>query len=176
MRRMPRSWPLLWLRKLVLIKKSMMFRTHLLFGILLSLVFIHFFPSANPYFFVPLVCFGAVLVDIDSSRSGLGRKARPLSWFLELFFGHRGVFHSLTAAAILFLVAIYLVTFSFYAFAPVLGYLSHIFLDAFTLSGVPFLKPFSDKRLSGPVATGGIAEWVILAVILALNVYLLFIS
>ncbi|MEM4245156.1 MAG: metal-dependent hydrolase [Candidatus Nanoarchaeia archaeon] len=150
----------------------MMLRTHFLFGILVSLLFIHFFPSLNAYLFIALVCAGSLIVDIDTSKSGVGRKARPLSWFLELFFGHRGFFHSLTAAIIIFLLSIYLVSFSFYAFAPAFGYLSHIFLDAFTMSGVPLFKPFSDRRLQGPIATGSFAEYVILFVVLFLDVYL----
>ncbi|MFH1332266.1 MAG: metal-dependent hydrolase [archaeon] len=154
----------------------MMLKTHLVFAILVSLVFFHFFPSVNPYFFIPLVCLGSVVVDIDTSNSKVGRKVRPLSWFLEVFFGHRGFFHSLTAALLFLILSVYLFSVSFLAFAPFFGYLSHIFLDAFTLSGVPFLKPFSDRRVSGPVATGGIAEYVIFAIILSLSIYIVYIE
>lgn len=153
-----------------------MLRTHLVFGILLSLVFLHFFPAINPYFFIPLVCLGSLIVDIDTSRSSIGRKFRPLSWFLEAFFGHRGFFHSLVVAFLFLLLSIYLFSISFLAFAPVLGYLSHIFLDGFTPSGVPFLKPFSNRRLQGPIVTGGVVEYVIFSLILALDLYLFYIA
>jgi len=149
----------------------MMLKTHLAFAVLISLIFLHFF-SINPYFFIPLVCLGSVIVDIDTSHSNVGSKLRPLSWFLEVFFGHRGFFHSLAAALLFLALSVYLFTISFLAFAPALGYLSHIFLDAFTLSGVPFLKPFSDRRLSGPVSTGGVVEYVVFSAILLLDVYL----
>ncbi len=152
----------------------MMLKTHLVFGILLSLIFLHFF-DVNPYLFIPLVCFGSVLADIDTSRSKVGRKVKPLSWLLERLFGHRGFFHSLTAAFLLLLASIYLISISFLAFAPVLGYLSHIFLDAFTLSGVPFLKPFSDRRLQGPVSTGGLTEHIIFSCIALIDAYLIYI-
>ncbi len=152
----------------------MMLRTHFLFGILVSLLFLHLFPSPNAYIFISLVCLGSLVVDVDTSRSSVGRKTRPVSWFLELFFGHRGFFHSLTAAIIIFLLSIYLISLSFYAFAPALGYLSHIFLDAFTMSGVPLFKPFSDRRIQGPISTGSFAEYIILFIILFLDVYLIF--
>jgi len=155
---------------------NMMLKTHLVFAVLISLVFFHFFPSVTLYFFIPLVCLGSVVVDIDTSNSRVGRKVRPLSWFLEIFFGHRGFFHSLTAAFLFLILSIYLFSVSFLAFAPFFGYLSHIFLDAFTLSGVPFLKPFSDKRLSGPVATGGVFEYVVFSAIVALDVYLFYVA
>lgn len=152
----------------------MMLRTHFLFGLLISLVFLHFFPNTNPYLFIPLVCFGSLIVDIDTSRSSVGRKARPFSWFLEIFFGHRGFLHSIAAAFIFLLLTIYLIKINSIAFAPFLGYLSHIFLDAFTLSGVPLLKPFSERRLQGPIPTAGIAEYVILSLILAADIYLVY--
>ncbi len=144
-----------------------------MFGILLSFLFLHFFPSTNLYFFVFLVCLGSVLVDIDTSNSKIGRKLKPFSWFFEFFFSHRGFLHSLTAAFLLLLFSVYLVSLNLLAFAPVLGYLGHISLDAFTLSGVPLLKPFSNKRLSGPVATGSISEYIIFLLIVASDIYLL---
>ncbi len=111
-------------------------------------------------------------MDIDTSHSKIGRKLKPFSWLFEFFFGHRGFLHSLTAAFLLLLLSVYLISLSLLAFAPVLGYLGHIFLDAFTLSGVPLLKPFSNKRLSGPVATGSMIEYILFLLILASSVYL----
>jgi inner membrane protein len=153
----------------------MMLKTHFAFAVLLSLTFLHFF-TVPYYFFIPLVCLGAFIVDIDTSHSNFGRKMRPLSWFIELFFGHRGFFHSLVAAFIFLLLSIYLFRLSFLAFAPVLGYLSHIFLDCFTLSGVPVLKPFSESRLSGHVSTGGVIEYVLFSLIVLTDFYLIYIS
>lgn len=152
----------------------MMLKTHFAFAILLSLIFMHFF-TVNPYFFIPLVCIGAFVVDIDTSHSNVGRKMKPFSWFIEILFGHRGFFHSLVAAFLFLLLSIYLFNVSFLAFAPVLGYLSHIFLDAFTLSGVPLLKPFYERRLSGPVSAGGVVEYVIFSAITLIDFYLVYI-
>lgn len=152
----------------------MMFKTHLFFGIFLSLVFLYFFTYSNPYLFVSLVCLGSVLVDIDSSHSKLGRKFKPLSWIFEYIFGHRGFLHSLVAAFLLLLLSLYLFHISLLAFALILGYLGHIFLDAFTINGVPLLKPFSDRRLSGPVYTGGMFEYLIFLLILVFDGYLFF--
>ena len=152
----------------------MMLKTHFAFAILLSLIFLNFF-TVNYYFFIPLVCLGAFVVDIDTSRSNFGRKMRPLSWFIEILFGHRGFFHSLVAAFIFLLLSIYLFRLSFLAFAPALGYLSHIFLDCFTLSGVPVLKPFSESRFSGPVSTGGVIEYIIFSAIVLIDFYLVYI-
>lgn len=152
----------------------MMFKTHLFFGVLLSLVFLHFFSYSIPYIFLSLVCLGSVLVDIDSSHSKIGRKFKPLSWAFEYVFGHRGFLHSLVAAFLLLLISVYIFSVSFLVFGLILGYLGHIFLDAFTLSGVPLLKPFSDWRLSGFITTGGLFEYIIFFFIMASDVYLFF--
>ncbi|MFH1210937.1 MAG: metal-dependent hydrolase [archaeon] len=153
----------------------MMLKTHLAFAFLLSLVFLHFFTS-NPYYFIPLACLGAFVVDVDTPHSGFGKRVRPLSWFVEFFLGHRGILHSLFAAFLLLLLSVYLFTVSYIAFAPVLGYLSHIFLDAFTPSGVAFFQPFSERRLQGPITTGGIIEYVLFSLVVITDAYLIYIA
>lgn len=150
----------------------MMLRTHLAFAFLVSLIFLHFFP-VNPYIFVALACLAAFLVDMDLSSSRAGRNLWPLSWLVEKFFGHRGLLHSLLAAVLVFAVSLYVLNLNIFAFAPFLGYMSHLFLDAFTVSGIPFFKPLSGSRVSGPVSTGSLVEHIIFFLLLALDSYLL---
>ena len=70
---------------------------------------------------------------------------------VHLIFGHRGVTHYLVTAVVLFLgfyiVSILASITTVYAVTFFLGYLSHLFGDAATTSGLYFLKPFYHGRL-----------------------------
>ena len=90
-----------------------------------------------------LVCLvGSLLADIDTTTSGVGKFARPLSNFLETRFGHRTVTHSLLFCLLLGLILWPLEQVqpaSYWAF--LWGYLSHLLLDTFNVNGVPLLWP-----------------------------------
>lgn len=78
---------------------------------------------------------GAVLPDIDHPRSFLGR----FNPFAKCFI-HRGLTHSLLACTCFGALAYGLAGAQVAKFL-VLGYLSHLLLDAYTPKGIPFWWP-----------------------------------
>lgn len=87
---------------------------------------------------------GALLPDIDTPTSLIGKVCPPLSQALERQWGHREVTHSLAAALMLALAMMPLgwwIGYPGWAIALVVGYGSHLLLDAATKSGVPLFYP-----------------------------------
>ena len=101
---------------------------------------------------------GAVLPDIDTTTSGVGRFFRPVARFIETRFGHRTITHSFLA--VVFLGAVLLPLYFALPgvwFAFLYGYLSHILLDTLNVNGVPLLWPmrlqfwfFANRKLRIP--------------------------
>ncbi|RDV81791.1 metal-dependent hydrolase [Ammonifex thiophilus] len=125
----------------------------------------------------------ALLPDVDHGRAALNqalRKGAPLAGdavnaALRGLLGHRAVTHSLAAAAVLTTALRFLwpalpgaLLLSF-----LLGYLSHLALDALTPGGVWWLWPFDRRRGVPLVATGGPAEKFLVRPFLWLCVLLL---
>ena len=85
---------------------------------------------------------GALLPDVDTTASGLGKFVKPVSSLIERKFGHRTITHSLLGAAFFQLLAL-----PFWFWNPrvfwfiLLGTLSHIMLDTANVIGVPLLYP-----------------------------------
>lgn len=101
---------------------------------------------------------GALLPDIDHPKSWLGRRLPFLSWPLVALVGHRGVTHSLVAAAGCLLL-LWQAGHSLIAAPLALGYLSHLLGDWLTHGGVPLFWP-SRRNYQAPITvrTGGIAD------------------
>lgn len=102
---------------------------------------------------------GALLPDIDSRHSTVGKVVPFLSIPLQVFLGHRGALHSLLAAAGLLYFS---VTFGFpWAMSLTFGYIGHLLGDACTKSGVNFFWPVS-KRYRVPLtpASNGVFEFM----------------
>lgn len=135
----------------------MMFKTHLALGFLIALLSLQFLSPSYPWLFVPLVTIFSALPDIDTEKSKFGRKIYPISLFLRIIFGHRGLFHSLFAALGFYALFWYL-GYPFIALVVLIGYLAHLIGDALTVEGVAFLYPFSKRRISGFMRCGGIME------------------
>ncbi|MBE3582074.1 MAG: metal-dependent hydrolase [Thermoanaerobacteraceae bacterium] len=121
----------------------------------------------------------ALLPDIDSPRSYIGSRV-PASVGVKLVAGHRGVFHSLLAAAV-FGLALFLYlrfragAYTFLALPFAAGYVSHLLLDALTPEGVPFLWPLKLRFGFPLVGTGGFIErWVVIPALLVLFCFLLY--
>ena len=119
-------------------------------------------------FFV-LVLLGSILPDIDERNSTINRWSGILGKIVSFFFRHRGMFHSLLFAAVVFWV---MKTYAglYYAVGLALGYVAHLVGDAITLMGVQIFYPFSSFRLRGPMKTGGWLEWIIFMVLAVLIV------
>lgn len=112
---------------------------------------------------------GSLLPDLDHTGSTLGKKLKFISYPLSRAFGHRGFVHSP-----LLCLAIGILLHSFYfsvpsTFQPVylgislgitVGYASHLFLDALTVSGIPALSPISKKKYRLMRLHTGNHEWI----------------
>jgi len=86
---------------------------------------------------------GALLPDVDTAHSGLGRWVRPVSRVLERRFGHRTVTYSLLGTLVVACALSWLLLLNPDAFAWLLvSYLSHLLLDTANISGVPLLWPW----------------------------------
>lgn len=97
---------------------------------------------------------GGVLPDIDLPTSHIGRRTRPVSTFINKVFGHRGFTHTLLALILLtYMLFLTIGMFSspfkeFYVafvLGLLIGYASHLLLDALTISGIPLLYPFTRR-------------------------------
>ncbi len=108
----------------------------------------------------------SLLPDIDSQNSKLGRMLPILSIPINLVFGHRGMFHSLLAALIISFLSLKFLP-AYIAISIIIGYLSHLFMDALTPSKIPLLWPYA-KRFGLPLVQTDSFVDVFLSIILAL--------
>ena len=142
-----------------------------------------------------LAAFSALLPDLDAQRSKIRSLAlgpvKPLDSLGALFYGawgHRGPLHSLPGLAAFGLIAALPLALRWggeYGAAALIGYGSHLALDAMTRHGVPFLPSrgrdgrwgFRRRRHLLPprwrFVTGSAAEDVLQAVLFGLALLLL---
>ena len=149
----------------------MKYHTHLVFGLMFGLIYILVFKVIIFIPFIVLVAIGSLLPDIDNSKSFFGNKIYPFSKAIEIFLGHRGIFHS-AYLLILISIPVYRIN-STLGIAIFLGYFSHLIADGMTKKGVNFLNPFLELRLSGFIVTGSFAEKIIFVIICFIDVFLL---
>lgn len=129
----------------------MLFRTHIVFGLFLLLLFFGFVD--NKYLFFIFGFIGIIVPDLDSKYSKFGRRIvfRPIQFFLS----HRGIIHSLIFGIVVGLVI--------GIFSPAaspgffIGFASHILIDSFTKEGVAAFYPIK-KRSHGLIETGSFTE------------------
>ena len=147
-----------------------MYYTHLAFGLLVSLISLEILDIKNKLIFILIVVFFSILPDIDESRSKIGRKNKILSKTINFIFGHRGFIHTIYIPLILFII------FNFInyelAIASLIGYFSHLFLDALTRQGIRPLYPIYNKKINGPFKTNSITEKIIFVFIVLSCLYL----
>lgn len=156
----------------------MLWRSHCLAGACTGLLLAGHTDARTAALYVGVAGIGALLPDIDSYKSFIGRKA-PVSVAINFIAGHRGVLHSLIAgiaAAGLFFLGMKL---KFPVFAGLtvpffIGYLSHLTLDTFNPSGVPWLWPLPWRLRLPLICTGGFLEKLI--IIPALTILFLWLS
>jgi inner membrane protein len=101
------------------------------------------------YFMV--IVFASVAPDLDTTKSAISRLLfpfKPLIYLVEKKYGHRTITHSFyfwMFVSVLFLI----VTNNLYlSMLFSVAYLSHIFADIITESGVKAFYPFNKKKLS----------------------------
>ena len=99
-----------------------------------------------------VVALSAILPDIDTGASLLGRCVPPVAMYLERRFGHRTLTHSALALLVLAIVcAPAIVGGTDLAACVLLGYASHPLLDTCTPNGVKIFYPFSSVRCVFPL-------------------------
>lgn len=133
----------------------MLFRTHILLALILFVIFLKENFFSTKFLFILLIA--AIFPDLDIPKSKIGKTTGLLSKLINLFFQHRGFFHSFT-----FLIFLYLIFFLlrfpseiFWLFSS--GYLSHLFLDALTKEGIFVFWPLP-IRIKGFIKTGSFTE------------------
>lgn len=87
---------------------------------------------------ISAVIFGALLPDIDTPKSAIGLTLYPISALLRRRFKHRTITHSLLMLPLLLIPM--LLSFNLGA-SLMIGYVSHLFSDTMTKTGVPLLYP-----------------------------------
>lgn len=141
-----------------------MWYTHITFGLFLGLLSLRFVSPAFPALYLFLVSLAALLPDVDHPHSLINKKITLTRWASHLF-THRGFFHSIFPAILLYILVIPLNR--DVAIALSLGYLSHILIDGSTKKGVNLLHPVAALRIQGFIETGGIAEWAVFGTLCA---------
>ncbi|MBS3087865.1 metal-dependent hydrolase [Candidatus Pacearchaeota archaeon] len=143
----------------------MLFRTHILFGVFVWFILDRVIEM--PIFVLLFVLLGTAFVDIDSCSSWIGKKV----WFLSWVFRHRGMLHSLVGCLVLSTIV---AGFNRWAgFGFFVGYLSHLIIDCFTLTGLKLFWPF-EFRVCGFIRSGSWVEDVVFVFVLAVDVWLVF--
>lgn len=99
--------------------------------------------------------FGALIIDIDHTKSYIGRKVPIASQFTSAIFKHRGFLHTplfillvsmILPKGILLLSSSEQIRANLFATGLVPGMLSHIILDTFNKGGISWFWPISKKR------------------------------
>lgn len=147
----------------------MLFRTHTAFSLLVFVFLMQRFLFENKYLFLTFLLFFSLLPDVDYYNSKIGGKIKPISYVLNFIFKHRGLFHSLVIPLVIFLM-LYILSIEL-AFAALIGYLSHLFLDCFNPKGIMPFYPFSRKKIRGFIKTGSWLENLLFVGILVLVFY-----
>ncbi len=142
----------------------MLFYTHLLLGILFFVLLKNYFSGGSSFWFLILMLLGSILPDIDEANSKIKRWSGIIGDVVSSFFEHRGIFHSLLLAVILFFGITYFFG-NYYAWGLFLGYVTHLIGDGLTPMGVQVFYPFSKFRIHGPIKTGGMGETILLVLI-----------
>jgi len=93
----------------------------------------------------------ALLPDIDTTKSAIGKICFPIAWIIYRKFGHRTITHSLLFFAFVWLVMWGLVKLHYiadpnYIKIALFSLLSHYVFDMVTVSGVPLLYPFFQNK------------------------------
>ena len=145
----------------------MLFKTHIVFS--LAVYFLLSYYILMPFYVLIFVLLATAFVDIDIKNSKFGNHwyFRPLQWFTR----HRGFLHSLIVGLFLSLVVAGINMWAGFGFF--VGYLSHLFLDCFTLGGIRLFWPFGWK-VKGFVRSGRIFEQIIFVLLLLGDICVLF--
>jgi inner membrane protein len=149
----------------------MMWETHILGSILIVISGEKMGFFSPNLMFITAIWIGTLLPDIDTPKSLLGHKIKPISSLINFFAGHRKMLHSLLGFFLFMFIAlaISLITENI-AFAFMLGYVSHLFLDSLTPQGVYLFYPLKN-RTHGPIRCNSIGEKIFFTLLLCMTLY-----
>ena len=150
----------------------MMFKTHLVFSLFIGLILIKILNVENQILFLIFLLFFSVFPDIDEKSSKVSKKIKILSYPINLVFRHRGFFHTIYFPLILFIL-LFIIAEKILGVAILVGYLSHLFLDSFTKSGVRIFKPLFRLRFYGFFRVGKFFDIFLFLLFLILDAYLI---
>jgi len=148
----------------------MMGLTHTLAGLIIALIGKGHWTGDN--LAIVMVMLGALLPDIDSENSIIGRKIKAAAKLLS----HRGFTHSLAGMLVfvaLIQAALLAAGIQTSIAAFMYGYLSHLMIDAITVKGIEPFYPLK-IRVNGPIETDSIYEKLIFTMLLALAVKMVY--
>ena len=147
----------------------MLFRTHIVFSLLVYFLLSYILDM--PFWVMGFVLLATVFVDIDIKNSKFGNHwyFRPLQWVTK----HRGVLHSLVFGLVLSLVIGGVNLWAGFGFF--VGYVSHLFLDCFTKSGIRLFWPLK-FRIKGFVKSGSWMEDMIFVLLILILSGLFFVG
>jgi len=149
----------------------MMYYTHLAFGFLVSLISINIFNINNKLLFILITALFSIFPDIDERSSKIGKKYKLASRIINFLFGHRGFFHSIYIPLILYFILYNII--NEIGIAVLVGYFSHLLMDALTKNGIRPLYPIINRKINGFIKTNSILEKIIFLIIILLILYLL---
>lgn len=143
----------------------MLWRTHVLAGASAGLLIAgHGADLKTMVISAGVASVGALLPDIDSPHSKIGRKVPILPKLLTITVGHRGLLHSLPGAVLVSLLMAAMAkiflpgTFTDLLALVMAGYLSHLFMDLLTSRGCPLLWPLPIRFRLPIIHTGSLTE------------------
>lgn len=116
---------------------------------------------------------GSLIPDIDVCTSKVGRLVAPASFLIQLFFGHRTIFHApLLYAVLLGAGWIMLPNYGIYLAAAGIGILTHLLLDMLNHAGIPLFWPLSIRVRIPICKSGGIVDYLLFAALTVLAVFM----
>ncbi len=130
----------------------MSFSNHLIFSLFCCVIFIKYLNinfNINLLNLIISCLFVSLLPDIDHNNSFIGSKFKYISYYIFKYFGHRNITHSF-----IFLYLLYIFIFHYkylyylnidisVKYGIIIGYLSHILADMFTIKGVNIFWPLN---------------------------------
>jgi inner membrane protein len=155
-----------------------MFRTHILFALFFYLAIIKLLALEFSWIFTAILCFGAILPDMDSPKSYVNRKY--LFGFgkgIAMFSKHRGFWHSIYGLLIFFALSIAIVLIIkspfVFAFALPCGYFLHLAADSLNVSGIKWLWKSKTLHIKWKISTGTIFEQMFFVCLFLLTIYVI---
>ncbi len=144
----------------------MLWRTHFLLGASAGLLLAGHTDLKTAAVSAGIAGAAALLPDLDSPDSRLGRMVPIVPRLVKTTVGHRGPVHSLVGVGVLLALCVFVLRFwyppgvVYEQVAPLIlvGMLSHLIADTFNPSGVPWLWPAQYHVKLPLVQTGSILE------------------